>query len=337
MPGAVLLELALRAADQVGCGRVAELTLDGPLPTPTGEQSLRLQVVVSGPDADARRAVTVHARREDVDTGWTRYAHGVLAPGQAVAEPVAGDPVEVALPDAAQAGFLLHPALAEQALRNAPTDPDVVPVRWTDVTVYATGAARLQVHAAPVDGGHRVVALDPAGQQVAVFGTVGYASRASWQGVSASADSLFTLDWVPVETPDEPVDLTGWAVLTTGGDASDLAWQLGIRSVPDLAGPDPAPQVVLVELFPDTGLAMPQRVRATTGRALELAQTWLAEPRFAASRLAVITRGATGPAAAPDLAAAWGLLRTAQSEHPDRFVLVDLDAESTSAALTPRR
>ncbi|MEU8001740.1 type I polyketide synthase [Catellatospora sp. NPDC049111] len=335
VPGTVLLELALRAADQVGCGRVAELTLDRPLPTPVGEQALRLQVVVSGPDGDARRTVTVHARPEDDDTGWTRYAHGVLASGQAVAEPVTGDPVEVALTEETEAGYLLHPALSEQALRSAPADPDAVPVRWTDVTVYATGAQRLLVRAVPVDGGHRVDALDPAGQQVAVFGMVGYAPRAEWQGASSAADSLYTLDWTPVETPAEPVDLSGWAVLTTGGDASDLAWQLGIRSVPDLAGLDPAPPVVLVELSSDTGLTMPQRVRAATATALELAQNWLAEPRFAASRLAVITRGATGAAAAPDLAAAWGLLRTAQSEHPDRFVLVDLDAESTSAALIP--
>ena len=51
---------------------------------------------------------------------------------------------------------------------------------------------------------------------------------------------------------------------------------------------------------------------------------------FAASRLAVVTRDAT--ALRPDLASAplWGLLRSAQSENPDRFVLVDLDGSESS-------
>jgi len=72
-------------------------------------------------------------------------------------------------------------------------------------------------------------------------------------------------------------------------------------------------------------------VHRSLGRLLDLLQSWLADDRFAASRLVVVTRGAvtTGPAdGAPDLvgAAAWGLLRTAQAEHPGRFALLDLPA-----------
>ncbi|MDI5943009.1 zinc-binding dehydrogenase, partial [Micromonospora sp. DH15] len=36
----------------------------------------------------------------------------------------------------------------------------------------------------------------------------------------------------------------------------------------------------------------------------------------------------------PDAATAWGLVRTAQSEHPDRFVLLDADTPPTDAELT---
>ncbi|MCQ8195567.1 type I polyketide synthase, partial [Streptomyces rugosispiralis] len=96
------------------------------------------------------------------------------------------------------------------------------------------------------------------------------------------------------------------------------------------------------------------------GHALQLVRGWLAEPRLADARLVVVTRGAVSIGAPEDgapedgapedgapeggaleggdlergdsgggelnLAAAglWGLLRSAQAEHPDRFVLLDL-------------
>ncbi|MGK5521198.1 type I polyketide synthase, partial [Micromonospora sp. URMC 107] len=73
--------------------------------------------------------------------------------------------------------------------------------------------------------------------------------------------------------------------------------------------------------------------RAATGQVLALAQQWLADERFAASRLAVLTSGAVATHPDADVtdlagAAAWGLVRSAQSEHGDRFVLVDVDAET---------
>jgi hypothetical protein len=69
-------------------------------------------------------------------------------------------------------------------------------------------------------------------------------------------------------------------------------------------------------------------VWSATHRALALVQQWLADERFASSRLVLVTRGAVAAAPdedVPDLAAAavWGLLRAAQAEHPERFVLVD--------------
>ncbi|EOD60812.1 type I modular polyketide synthase, partial [Amycolatopsis vancoresmycina DSM 44592] len=61
-------------------------------------------------------------------------------------------------------------------------------------------------------------------------------------------------------------------------------------------------------------------VRASTHQALVLVQSWLAADR--PGRLVVVTRDAdTDPAAA----AVRGLVRSAQSEHPGRFQLLDLD------------
>nr|WP_244330725.1 type I polyketide synthase [Streptomyces parvus] len=67
---------------------------------------------------------------------------------------------------------------------------------------------------------------------------------------------------------------------------------------------------------------------------LRTVQNWLADDRYLDTRLVVLTRGAV-PALpgqrVTDLAgaAAWGLLRSAQSEHPGRIVLLDRDPAST--------
>ena len=58
---------------------------------------------------------------------------------------------------------------------------------------------------------------------------------------------------------------------------------------------------------------------------LALLREWLSHDALAAARLVLVTRGAVGES--PDLAGAavWGLVRSAQSEHPGRFGLLDLD------------
>ncbi len=82
---------------------------------------------------------------------------------------------------------------------------------------------------------------------------------------------------------------------------------------------------------------LPAMVHETTVAALGLVQAWLADERFARSRLVLLTRGVQPVAAGDDLpglatAAAWGLLRSAQSENPERLVLIDMDIEPSSWA-----
>ncbi|MEK8173576.1 KR domain-containing protein [Streptomyces sp. M19] len=64
--------------------------------------------------------------------------------------------------------------------------------------------------------------------------------------------------------------------------------------------------------------------------ALEQLQRWLGEPRLGDTRLAVVTKAAvtTGeddPVLDLPAAAVWGLVRSAQSEDPDRITLIDLE------------
>ncbi|WP_159059962.1 MDR/SDR family oxidoreductase, partial [Streptomyces scabiei] len=74
---------------------------------------------------------------------------------------------------------------------------------------------------------------------------------------------------------------------------------------------------------------------------LAVVQRWPSDPRSGDAPLVVVTRHAvaTGPGghlADPAQAAAWGLVRAAQTEHPDRFVLLDLDDTADSADALPR-
>ncbi|MGC1851139.1 MAG: SDR family NAD(P)-dependent oxidoreductase, partial [Solirubrobacterales bacterium] len=72
--------------------------------------------------------------------------------------------------------------------------------------------------------------------------------------------------------------------------------------------------------------------------ALAAAQRWLDDETKAGSRLVLIARGAMaateGESPDPAAAAAWGFFRSAKSEHPDRFALIDTDgSEASEAAL----
>ncbi|WP_450176586.1 type I polyketide synthase, partial [Streptomyces ardesiacus] len=121
-PGSGFLELAIRAGDQVGCGRVEELTLEAPLVLPE-RGGVQLQVVLGAPDDSGTRVVTIHARYDDETGGtpWSRYAAGVLTPaadgaprtapaGADAAWPPAGaEPVELdGLYDVLAAGGLTY-------------------------------------------------------------------------------------------------------------------------------------------------------------------------------------------------------------------------------------
>ncbi|MER7476057.1 SDR family NAD(P)-dependent oxidoreductase [Streptomyces sp. NPDC126510] len=149
---------------------------------------------------------------------------------------------------------------------------------------------------------------------------------------------LHDIGWIP-DVIGPSARATAWARLGRFGDG-----QTAIPSYDDLTAFGDAlesgasVQALLVPL--ETG----QETDAVTGRvpqpadsahlltrrAMTLVRQWLTDDRFAGIRLVVVTRGAvaTTDDEAPDPAAAavWGLLRSAQSEAPDRIVLVDTDA-----------
>ncbi|MFJ8274193.1 type I polyketide synthase, partial [Streptomyces sp. NPDC094154] len=262
-----------------------------------------------------------------------------------------GDEVfaEVVLPESGHTdaeSFGLHPALLDSALHAASfVDLDEraaggLPFSWEGVSLHASGATTLRVRLAPAAGDAVAIAVaDDAGQLVLSADSLILRAVAAHEIDAAAAlvrDALFRLDWVTVTA----AAASGTAVLV-GEDTFGLRAlpQFGDLAVhPDLAALAAAdgaiPDTVLLPLTgtgPDADPVTAAHRAATD--ALAAVQIWLdQDERFAASRLVLVTRGAT-TGHDPAAAAVWGLVRSAQSENPGRFFLVDLDAEQDTPAL----
>ncbi|WP_167362012.1 acyltransferase domain-containing protein, partial [Streptomyces yokosukanensis] len=156
VPGAAMVELAIRAGDEVDAGTVQELTIETPLVLPaTG--ALRVQVSVGGADDKGNRTVGVYTCPEHGDDSWTRHATGTLAPSDAATQPTgeappAGEYVEVALNSELAADaehFGLHPMLLEAAARV--TGLSGISTEWRGTTLHAAGASAVRVRLTSID------------------------------------------------------------------------------------------------------------------------------------------------------------------------------------------
>ncbi|MGI5532191.1 SDR family NAD(P)-dependent oxidoreductase [Streptomyces syringium] len=265
-----------------------------------------------------------------------------------------GDEVfaEVALPEDARAGaarYGVHPALLDAALHTALLDredgeqpPLRIPFAWREVSFHGSGAPALRARLTPSGADCVSLALwDERGAPVASVGElITRPVSADQLRPAPTHDALFRIDWAePVAGPAAATAAAGRCAVL--GD-DDLAGRLAAPAYADpgalLAAIDagePVPDLALLVCRGDGA----DDARALCGRVLDELRTWLADPRLLASRLVVVTRGAMSAAGeeTTDLAAAtlWGLVRSAQSEHPGRLVLVDLDGHPDSAAALP--
>ncbi len=247
--------------------------------------------------------------------------------------------------------FGVHPALLDAALQAVayagwdPALPGRVPVGFADATLHAAGATAARARVVRTGPDRVSVELaDANGALVLSIGTVTLgAPPASGLAAGARSGTELALDWPALPVPDDGVDDVHFAFVQAPG--ADTAWlpEAAYPSLDDvLADEHPPPYIVVAvsgqsaedaenaENAEDAPDAMVRSVHATTRRALEQLQSWLAEERFADTTLVALTRGAvaTHPdEPVPDLGAAavWGLLRTAQREHPGRVLLVDAE------------
>ncbi|MEV0039194.1 thioester reductase domain-containing protein [Streptomyces sp. NPDC050804] len=234
--------------------------------------------------------------------------------------------------------------------------------RWRGVRLHATGATTLRAQLSPVDGtpadgGTFAVRLvDPTGRLVAEadavtvrpFDTEGLASART-----RPHDALFRMEWKPYPLPPAVGTGVRWAPLDSAGRVT-AGYATVAEAAAAIASGAPV-DAVRVHLTSKDGTTSEDRsvsedgtadttasvrdttasVRDTTGRALALVREWLAEERLSDVPLVVLTSGATAVSDGDDVtdlggAAAWGLLRSAQSEAPGRIVLVDLPSDATT-------
>ncbi|WP_190201917.1 type I polyketide synthase, partial [Streptomyces djakartensis] len=280
-------------------------------------------------------------------------------------------PEAVAGPGDEERRFGVHPALFDAALhpwrvggpwRESGADADggqstLLPFSWQGLTLYGTGAERVRVRLAPSDGGgsFSVRAADPAGNPVLALDALVLRRVPSSTPGARPAVPMYRIDWQPVDSTSL-VGTRRYAVV--GADAEETAEVLraflpdahvtghadltALRAALDAMAPRPEPALV-VALIPGSpppaseATSAPDPVRATLAHGLSLVQALIEDERLTTgTTLAVLTRGAVEATETdvPDLAGAalWGLVRSAQSEYPGRFRLLDVDDSPESRA-----
>ncbi|MER6532133.1 type I polyketide synthase, partial [Streptomyces sp. NPDC001508] len=272
---------------------------------------------------------------------------------------------EVSLPEehrADAARFGVHPALLDAALHallvaapDTGTDGGTLrlPFSFDGLTLHATGATSLRVHWTPAGAtGARLTATDPHGHPVVSAQNVvlrpAGAGLIAGQDGAAHHEGLHRLDWQHVPAADTdalPAPQGHWGVLGAGPDGRHTALEAPgatLARYPDadaleaaLSAGGPSPDVLVLPFVTeaDPGADPAAATRSALRATLALTQRLLADERLATTRFLLLTRGAATVADEDvrDLpgAAVRAMLRTAESEHPGRFVLLDVEAPDT--------
>ncbi|WP_330249896.1 type I polyketide synthase [Nocardia sp. NBC_00565] len=248
---------------------------------------------------------------------------------------------EVALPDPRAAeGFGIHPALFDSALhagiihgRRSDSGSAVLPFAWNRVVMHSAGAAAVRVRSVPEGDNFAVQIADDQGRPVLSVGAlVSRPVSAERLGADRVSDALFGVEWVTAPL-SSAVRVEPGRAAVLGSGHRDLA---ALITDLDAAEEPVVPDIVLLECPLHDGPPTAAARQVVTG-VLDTVQGWLAETRFAASRLVVVTRNAVAIADSEqvrlDQAPVWGLLRAAQAEHPGRFQLLDLDQDGDLSAV----
>ncbi|MDT3440004.1 type I polyketide synthase [Pseudofrankia sp. BMG5.37] len=255
----------------------------------------------------------------------------------------------------------------------APGAPVKLPFRWSGVTLLAAGATALRARISWRDGNTAALRLyDAAGVPVAVVDALEVRELSADVLAPADDEGLFRVAW-RTSDQDAVTDqdaATGPDVTSAPGEPTTLRSGLAVPAgavvlrdadeLRDLPAGDPA-ELVILDARPRTGAgdasAPPEPsgpadpAEGPVGQAVDVAaaaraegvlaaiQGWLVRPAGRAP-LVVVTSGAVAAAEhdpVGDLAGAvvWGLVASAQSENPGRFLLVDTDDPAGLAGQLP--
>jgi thioesterase domain-containing protein len=322
VPATVFAELAFGAAG--GSVRLTELTFREPLDL---SEPAEVQVVADTGD------ITIWART----TGpWTRHATATIAP--------AGPPPAGATtwpPEGAEELPVDYAWLAEHGHHYGPAFRAVTGLWRRGADLFAelslpggeaATAGSYHLHPALLDAAlHAALLAEGPGEPrvplactgVTVYATGAAAARAHL--VRLGPDELRVTLTDPAGRPLATVDSMVTKAIRSSAHLHRVTWRPAAPGDADTEH----------ELFDVTRLDrpedMPGRVRALVTATLERVRDWVAGDR--PGRLVVLTQDATGDDPDPAEAAVAGLVRSVQSEHPDRIVLVDGPAAAVETAL----
>ncbi|WP_443045107.1 type I polyketide synthase [Streptomyces sp. Go40/10] len=355
LPGTALVELAIRAGDEIGARSLSELIIEAPVVIPE-HGSVRIQVSV-GEDTDGARSVAVYSRPDDAesDTPWVRHASGRLS-AEAPA-PTAG--FGVWPPEGAAAVEMsdLYEELAGRGYDYGPVFQGLRAVwRRGDVVFGEVGLPAGEVESAGGFGLHPAL-LDAALHAGAFLGERGPDGGGlflpfAWSGVSLHASGASSLrfrltsagseslsldladgEGVPVASVESLVlrAVAEEQLRVSGAGGGDSLFRVEWTSVPVPVSEGTDGVGVEILEVPRSGSVSSsvdaEVVRDVTAGVLAGVQSFLASS--GGGRLVVVSRGAVvvgGDAGVVDpvAAAVWGLVRSAQAESPGRVVLLDV-------------
>ncbi|MEN3616182.1 acyltransferase domain-containing protein, partial [Plantactinospora sp. ZYX-F-223] len=330
VPGTAFVEWLVHTGDHLGHNRVSELVVHTPLSVP--EHTAHHIRIVCVPVGGSAHTARVYARHHGTDN-WTLHAEGRLDTSDEPVETVEADwppagaetaPIETFYTDVAAAGYqygptfrgmrqlwrrgdtlyadvalpadepvtgvAIHPALLDAALHPMLTADELrLPFAWTGIRIHATGARRARVTVTP-------------------------------NGPDSARIRLSDDDGHPIADIDE-IRLRALPAVPTTASLTTVTWVPAERAATDTA-----------EQIPPVVVYSPSGENAVVDTLAEM-QRFLGSPEQT-GRLLVLTRDAL--VAAPDGrlgpdgvtgAAVWGLVRSAQSEHPGRFLLRDVPVD----------
>jgi acyl transferase domain-containing protein/surfactin synthase thioesterase subunit/acyl carrier protein len=244
------------------------------------------------------------------------------------------------------AGFGVHPALLESAVRGAielvPGEDgaggSLLPILWRGVRLPKRSASALRVRVRGEGDDLQIDAFEEGGDALLSIESVRARPLDPAQLRAARRRrSLHGLGWTVVEPGSEPAP--GSVAILGEDDCGGLEAERypGLTALTEaIAAGAPVPKTVIVGFQPAAvdGPALPEQAGAIALQALDLAKDWIEAESLDGARLILLTRGAVAAAAGdlPDLAVApvWGLAHTASSEHSGRFATIDVDAAEQS-------
>jgi acyl transferase domain-containing protein/acyl-CoA synthetase (AMP-forming)/AMP-acid ligase II/thioesterase domain-containing protein len=312
VPGTAVVELVLRAGDELGLSEVDELLLHEPIVVPE-DGEVELQAVFGAPEADGSRAVSVHTRSGE----WRQHATGRVVAGglvhnaslprfpalspvdyaaidwygpafqgvQAVRHDGSELLADIRLPLAAD-GHLIHPALLDAVVHAQLFAGGSLrlPFAWRGVRVFATSATAVRARLTMTDADTVTVDVeDHDGRPVARIDSLATRPVPETFASRAVDDGLLRVEWVPIAI--DPHATTSHRIRYVADASADVV----------------------------------DRTHRLTASVLVMLQESLDDV------LVVVTENACGDDPDPAAAAVHGLVRVAQTEHPDRFILVDID------------